>query len=362
MPHPAPADSPLADAEPDPRAVPLPSAIQVEVTAACNLRCRMCLVRYRDPVDRVHGSLGLDRFRALLDGLHGLRRVTLQGLGEPLLCPDLAAMVREASARGIDAGFNTNATLLTRARARELVDAGVAWIHVSLDGADAATYEAIRDGARFSKVIANLAGLAEVVGQHGRAGPDARPEVSVVFVAQRSNVATLPDLVELVARIGVLDVHVQNLSHDFGDTAGAPLADEEAYVAIRSYTDGEALWAAPDRRAAEAAFAEATRRAGRLGVRLRLPTLDPADGAAGAAAGGRGCSWPWESACVTRTGAVQPCCMVMGEERAVLGRVGEGLVFEEIWNGSSYREFRRALASERPPDVCAGCSLYRKVF
>jgi MoaA/NifB/PqqE/SkfB family radical SAM enzyme len=73
---------------------PLPEALQVEVTSACNLRCAMCLVRYRPPVNKIAGAMSLDTFRRLVDDLPGLRRLTLQGLGEPLLAPDLLEMVR----------------------------------------------------------------------------------------------------------------------------------------------------------------------------------------------------------------------------------------------------------------------------
>ena len=52
-----------------------------------------------------------------------------------------------SASRGIRVGFNTNATLLTRARAERLVVAGLDWLCISLDGATAATYESIRDGA-----------------------------------------------------------------------------------------------------------------------------------------------------------------------------------------------------------------------
>src|SRR5205814_1885617 len=101
----------------------LPSALQVEVTSACNLRCAMCLVRYKPPVNKIEGALPLDLFRQLLDEVPGLRRLTLQGLGEPLLSPYLLDMVRMAKLRGVAVGFNSNATLLSRSRADELVAA-----------------------------------------------------------------------------------------------------------------------------------------------------------------------------------------------------------------------------------------------
>src|SRR5438876_8228966 len=93
-------------------APPLPTDLQLEVTSACNLRCAMCLVRYRPPVNKLAGALPLELYRRLLDEVPGLRRLTLQGLGEPLLSPYLLDMIRLAKARGIEVGFNSNATLL----------------------------------------------------------------------------------------------------------------------------------------------------------------------------------------------------------------------------------------------------------
>ncbi|HVM41394.1 MAG TPA: radical SAM protein [Acidimicrobiia bacterium] len=325
----------------------LPRELQIEITGACNLRCHMCLVRYRPSIDRVSGTFSADDFRALVDGNATLERLTLQGLGEPLLVPHLVEMIRYASDRGITVGFNTNGTLLTRDRARRLVDAGLSWLHVSLDGATAETYESIRDGARFEKVCANIAGLVEVKRELG----SPTPEVQLVFVAMHRNVAELPDLVRLAHRLGVDDVWVQNLSHTFSDTDPAG-----AYVGIRTFTEGEALWVG---RGDDDVFAPARDEADRLGVTLRLPGRgsDPRERPTGEPA----CDWPWRSAYVAHDGVVQPCCMVMGSDRAEMGRLSEAS-FDEIWSGDAYRDFRSRLLGDEPPDVCRGCSLYHRTF
>ncbi len=328
---------------------PLPRELQVEVTAACNLRCRMCLVRYRPALDRVEGALSLDAFRRLVDALPGLEKLTLQGLGEPLLAPDLLAMVEYAAARGIRVGFNTNATLLTRARAERLVAAGLDWLHVSLDGARAATYEGIRDGARFARVRANVRGLVDA---RRRAGAE-RPRLSLVFVAMRRNVAELADVVRLATEWEIPRLRVQNLSHSFSDTD--PAGD---YREIREFAAREALWMETDA-VARTAFAEARRVADACGVELRLPALEEAP--APRAPGVPGCDWPWRSAYVTHDAQVQPCCMVMGADRAVLGDAGRAS-FADVWAGAPYADFRAALLGATPPEVCRGCSMYRGLF
>jgi radical SAM protein with 4Fe4S-binding SPASM domain len=332
-------------------APPLPDAVQLEITSACNLRCAMCLVRYRPPVNKLAGAMTMELYDRILGGLPGLRRLTLQGLGEPLLSPYLLDQVRRAKHRGITVGFNSNATLLSRARADELVAAGLDWLHVSLDGASAETYEAIREGAAFKRVVANLAGLVAAK----RAAGSATPWIRVVFVAMRRNVAELPDLVRLLASVGVDELRVQNLSHSFSDTDPAG-----QYAGIREFTAAEALWTGDDDAAVRAAFGAAREAATELGLTLRLPEVEPL--APRVDPGRPGCTWPWDSAYITSAGVVQPCCMVMGDDRVSLGRLDEQ-DFPEIWYGPAYRAFRRRLADAAdPPDVCRGCSMYRGTF
>src|SRR3954471_3427696 len=272
-------------------APPLPGHLQVEVSGACNLRCRMCLVRYAPAVGRREGALAYEDFLALVDSVPTLRRLTLQGLGEPLLSPHLLDMIRHAAGRGVHVGFNTNGVLLTRGVARALVTAGTGHVHVSLDGASAATYEDVRHGTaraprpgQFERVVANLRGLLAARGD-GR-----RPRVAIVFVAMRRNVEELEALVALAADIGVDEVWVQNLSHVFSDTDPAGRYDE-----IRRYAESEALFADDETAAAaREVFARAGELALARGLKLRLPALEDT--------GSGSCSWPWDGAYVTHRG------------------------------------------------------------
>jgi radical SAM protein with 4Fe4S-binding SPASM domain len=322
---------------------PLPQSLQLEVTSACNLRCAMCLVRYRPPVNKIDGAMSWPLFAGIVEELPGVRTVTLQGLGEPLLSPHLLDMIQLLKDRGARVGFNTNGTLLRRNVAERLVDMNLDWLHVSLDGSTAQTFESIRDGAAFETVVRHLSGL---VAAKKRAGKST-PWIRVVFVAMQRNVQELPALVDLLADIGVDELRVQNLSHDFGDTT-----ESGPYAEIRAYANREALDSQ-----AHPTFDEARQRAAARGVDLRLPSLSAMD----PSPAGPGCTWPWDSAYITSDGVVQPCCMVMGDDRVQLGRLGE-TPFADVWNGSAYQEFRQRLLDGDPPEVCRGCSLYRGTF
>ena len=341
---PAPADSSVP--------VPVIRHLQVEVAGACNLRCRMCLVRYRPALDRRTALFPLDRFVALLDEAPELERVTLQGLGEPLLHPDLTAMVATCAARGIRVGFNTNGTLLTARRIDALLRAGLDWLHVSVDGASARTFESIRDGARFDRVIRNLRRVVTA-----RAALDAkRPALQLNTVLMRANLPELVDLVRLAADVGVDRMWVQALSHDFGDTT----QDDEAYVAIRNHSAAQAVWSHPG--LVPPALDEARRMASELGLDLRLPEQGPEPHAAALlGTDDLPCDWPWTGAYITHRGVVQPCCMVMGDDRVVLGDLTTTSL-SDIWRDEPYRRFRASLLTPCPPTVCQGCSSYRRVF
>jgi radical SAM protein with 4Fe4S-binding SPASM domain len=309
----------------------------------------MCLVSYRPRIGRATGAFPMDLFRRLLDDAPTLTRLTLQGLGEPLLQPHLMEMVELAVARGIEVGFNSNAMLLTRARADRLVALGLDWLHVSLDGATAATHEGIRAGVDFARVTRHLRGLIEARQVAG----SAKPWVRVVFVAMRRNVRELPQLVRRLGEWGVDELHVQGLSHDFADTDPSG-----SYAEIRAFAATESL-AGMDPVEVAGVFDLARSAAAECGVSLRLPTTDAAPPPR--EPGRPGCTWPWDAAYVTSRGTVQPCCMVMGDDRATLGSLADSDL-ASVWHGEAYQAFRAALLTDEPPDVCRGCSLYRGTF
>ena len=329
-------------------APPLPRELQVEVTGSCNLSCQMCLVAYRDRLGR-SASMSLATFITLLDDLPDLERITLQGLGEPLLAPELTAMITEAVGRGISVGFNTNATRLTPDWSRRLIQAGLSWLHVSIDGSTPATFSAIRVGAQLDVVVANLRALVAARSDAGVA----EPRIQLNTVVMRRNIAELEDLVRLAADIGVDRMWVQGLSHDFAD-----VADDEGFLAIRRWTDRQRLPSGDDRLGRR--LDRARLLAAELGLDLRLPPLDQ-DQDGGRRDDEPGCDWPWRSAYVAYDGAVQPCCMLMGRDRGRLGSVAEQPL-SQLWSSPGYRQLRADLLGPDAPSICRGCSAYKRTF
>lgn len=335
-------------------AVPRPRFVQIEPVGECNLRCRMCPIAYRHD-GRPHGPpafMTFDAFRKLVDGFPEMEELQLQGLGEPLMHPRFFDMVRYAARRGVRVSTNSNLTLLTPERARLCVDNGLAALHASIDGATAATYEFIREGANFGKVLRNLDRLVAAKAQRS----SATPELRIVMVVMKRNLHELPAIVALAHEHGVGSVFVQHLCHDYGER-GLPAA----YRTMRDFFAAESLLDA-DAAQVAASFRDARGLAEALHIDLRLPPLTPAEPRRGnGQSSGLRCDWPWRGAYLSFRGEAMPCCMVSTPDRAKLGHMAQAGV-DAVWNGAAYQDFRAALASDHPPEVCRGCALYNGTF
>ena len=320
--------------------------MQIEPVGECNLRCRMCPVRYREVTN---AFMAWADFTRVADDLPMLSELHLQGLGEPLLHPRFFDMVAYAVARGVAVSVNTNLTLLTPEKAERAATCGLEAIYVSVDGATPETYERIRVDARFDRLERNVLRLQEALTRH--ASPT---RVQITAVAMRENVHELAALVELTARWGVRALSVQHLCHDFGEsTLPAQYAPMRAFVA-----DQTLLGLDPAR--VESAFEDARAAARLHGIALRLPRVAPIRHAPGTPGRAR-CDWPWRGPYVAYDGTAMPCCMIATPDRGSLGNVVHDGV-ESVWNGPAYEDFRARLGSDDPPEICKSCSVYAHVF
>jgi MoaA/NifB/PqqE/SkfB family radical SAM enzyme len=170
--------------------------LQVESALACNLRCVMCPWKdiRRDIPDK--GLMSPAVWDALRPHLDEVVSVDFTGGGEPLLQPHLAEWVAEAKSAGCETVVLTNGLLLSGETAGALISAGLDWLCVSMDGADKATYESIREGSDFERVCDNLARI-----EAGRKGGP--PKTMINFVMMPSNMGQVEDIVRLAARLGV---------------------------------------------------------------------------------------------------------------------------------------------------------------
>jgi wyosine [tRNA(Phe)-imidazoG37] synthetase (radical SAM superfamily) len=139
--------------------VELPDIVQIETAMACNLRCPMCPVPESNSAmdGRKFGVMPLNVFAEIMNQISDKPRILgLTMMGEPLINKNIATFVRMAKERKHYVALTTNATLLTEKMSNDLLKAGLDMCKVSFDGATKETYQRIRIGADYNKVIQNV--------------------------------------------------------------------------------------------------------------------------------------------------------------------------------------------------------------
>lgn len=387
-----------------------PSKLFVEVTSRCNMSCAMCVKQTSGGADP-EGDLSIPLFRALAPAFPGLDAFILNGVGEPLLHPQLEEMIRAARERMPTegwVGFQSNGLLLTDARAVSLASAGLDRICFSIDGVSPETFRKIREGGEIEGVERALAAMAAAKKRCGR--PDL--QVGVEFVVMRGNLRELPDALRWSAARGatfaiVTHVLPYDLYHgreaaferntdeaiaifrkweETGRREGSDIhryfdilwkyakSPEEAKIlkfveAMRAdamgrgvFLDMKKLLSADRGHVDEIAgvFAEAEEVARKEGLDLRLPGVSLKEK--------RKCGFVEEGgAFVSWQGAVSPCyflwhrysCFAHGWKQSVqpkvFGKLEERGILE-IWNDREFRAFRESVIRYDYP-YCTSCSL-----
>jgi len=387
-----------------------PSKLFVEVTSRCNMSCAMCVKQTSGGADP-EGDLSMPLFRALAPAFPGLDAFILNGVGEPLLHPQLEEMIRAARERMPTegwVGFQSNGLLLTDVRAVSLASAGLDRICFSIDGVSPETFRKVREGGEIEGVERALAAMAAAKNHCGR--PDL--QVGVEFVVMRGNLRELPDALRWSAARGatfaiVTHVLPYDLYHgreaaferntdeaiaifrkweETGRREGSDIhryfdilwkyakSPEEAKIlkfveAMRAdamgrgvFLDMKKLLSADRGHVDEIAgvFAEAEEVARKEGLDLRLPGVSLKEK--------RKCGFVEEGgAFVSWQGAVSPCyflwhrysCFAHGWKQSVqpkvFGKLEERGILE-IWNDREFRAFRESVIRYDYP-YCTSCSL-----
>jgi cyclomaltodextrinase / maltogenic alpha-amylase / neopullulanase len=180
-----------------------PTRFLFSVTEQCNLRCEHCITHAPEKtksgtartmtgavLDALVKDFGLADYFAFVHGG--------ESLTAPIFFDVLDAIKAERGSEPYVAHLLTNGVMLDLKTAEKLVRGGVSSISISLDGATAATNDAIRTGGRFFDVRENLRRL---IRWRTEEGIDLRVGVSSVVLKQ--NIAELSELVDLGADLGV---------------------------------------------------------------------------------------------------------------------------------------------------------------
>jgi short-subunit dehydrogenase/MoaA/NifB/PqqE/SkfB family radical SAM enzyme len=220
---------------------------QVETAIACNLNCLMCpWTRQRVQPGR-EGLMTDDVWNTLRPFLSEVVSVDFSGGGEALLHPMLPERIAQAKQAGCEAGLLTNGILMNGERARGLIEAGVDWIGVSVDGATAEVYEQVRRGARFDVLVENIRRLIDL-------RVNGVPRVLINFVMMSLNIHQLSEMVRLGKQLGIDQINFKQCDVIRGEYGkGLGIYGQEEDPQIRKY---------------EADLAAARKLAGTMGIKI----------------------------------------------------------------------------------------------
>ena len=319
-----------------------PVCLYLETTNRCNLLCTTCPRTFEalEPP----GDMSWELFTAIVDQFPNIARVVLHGVGEPMMVAALPRMIRYLKDRGTYVLFNTNGTLLTERKGRQLIDSGLDELRVSLDAAEPVAFKAVRGRDMFGRIVRRV---REFRAMQRALGTDT-PRVSLWLTGLKDTVDQLADFVRLAHDMDVPEVYLQRLVY-FPEGQGLARPDQ-ALFAGRDDAEGTLI-------------REAEELARQLGIAFNASgATDPA---ASLKPGETAQPWslcrrPWTLMYITAHGRALPCCIapfsMRGYDAFTLGDATTQTL-REIWNGARYREFRAALLSDRPPAACAGCGL-----
>lgn len=133
-----------------------PSAISVEVSSVCNLKCPECL-QGMGLIKRKQPFMSFSVYqKALMELSDSLIEVQLFFQGEPFMNKKLMQFIAFASQKGMFTTVSTNAQLFNSNTGTELLKSGLDKLIISMDGMQQETYQKYRKNGDLSKVFSAI--------------------------------------------------------------------------------------------------------------------------------------------------------------------------------------------------------------
>ncbi len=136
-----------------------PIHLDIESSASCNMRCPMCFTvteEFKNNIEK--GLMDFSIFKKVIDEAtkYKLYSIRISHRGEPFIHPEIIEFIKYAKKQGIkEVASLTNALALTPELFKQIMEAGLDWLTISIDGLGK-TYEDIRRPAKFADVVEKI--------------------------------------------------------------------------------------------------------------------------------------------------------------------------------------------------------------
>lgn len=263
--------------------------------------------------------------------------LALSCLSEPLMTADFVNRLDIVGEYGVPfSEIITNGALLTEKIISKMLDVPITRLGISLDGATAETYESIRIGSSFDKVISNIRLFNKMKIDRGSDFPHLR----LLHVISETNIHEFPALLAQAESLDAQSVDFRTIT---------PIPNAQFQVA-------NSKWFWNKIRKCGESLSEWTQKTGveKLGIlRYQAEEIELFD------ENGEKlfCRRPWTDLAIHANGDAHPC---MTWSRGPAGNFAHES-FDQIWNGEALEMIRREFLEKKPGLDCQYCTI-RKNF
>ncbi len=143
----------------------LPEYLDVELSNLCNYNCRFCPTG-TGVMKRMKGMMSDIVADAIADNVrkYHIKAVRFIRWGEPTIHPEYISIIRKIKNAGALTHINTNGSLLSEDAIRELLDIHLDSIKFSFQGADEGTYNEMRQGGDYHRLLSIIKKFYEMRG------------------------------------------------------------------------------------------------------------------------------------------------------------------------------------------------------
>lgn len=299
-----------------------PQTIGIEPTNRCNMKCKIC-ARNQWGNKVACGDMTMELFNKIAPYFSEKISVSPQMFGEPLLAPHFFEMLHIMKKKhSREVVINTNGTLLNPENSYKLVKEGIDVLAISMDGIK--NLKSIRgiDIETITTGIKNINDAKKELKSN-------KPRFMITFIAMKSNIDELPEIIEFAAENGIAGVLVEFLT-----------VYSKELVKESLFNDSEL---------AIHYFKLAEQKAKTADLWLSLPSFECEQ---------KKCMQPFNSLWIAWNGDVFPCCVAPSREKSaiVVGNLNNSSI-RQIWNGKEMKSLRMELLGKLPlNEYCGKCS------
>lgn len=327
----------------------IPLEVFLILTNECNYRCQVCSLwkgLYKDSDEK---QMTLSEIKSLIDdgASLGVPTFLISG-GEPLLHPNFLDVAEYTVKKINNVRVNTNASLITREIAGELVAMGLHELWVSLDGMGEYynKFRGVRDA--YSRTVAGI----RMINEEKKKRKSKKPRILVDTIVSKDNASMLPDFIGVLHGLEVDEanfVHICYVSPESVKETEKILGRDHIYSGQFTTSAGANAVGA---RLSHKQVSEIHRSASKGPSIYIDPLLLAHEGDMRSPCR---CIFPWTNLMVFSGGDACVCVLL---DFITIGNVKRQNIME-IWNGEIMQEMRRKAKNGYP--VCKYCICTRRV-